>query len=147
MSREHLEGCIPSRIMSPWLSSALDESAIRIISLTVWQFISIPPRIVATVAARATSPRGQSANSNARASGSDRFWEIPDARNMTSFLRVVAQFRSSAQRWAVVQLPTPNEIVQPSARANGDQLMSREHQQGCISSRIMSPWLSSALGT
>jgi hypothetical protein len=25
MSREHLQGCIPSRIMSPWLSSALAE--------------------------------------------------------------------------------------------------------------------------
>jgi hypothetical protein len=48
----------------------------------------------------------------------------------------------------VNQLPwyfTEYEIVEPAARANGDQHISREHQQGCISSRIMSAWLSSSL--
>jgi hypothetical protein len=39
-----------------------------------------------------------------------------------------------------------NNIGQPAAGANGEQLMSRQHHEGCIPSRIMSPWLSSSFG-
>jgi hypothetical protein len=53
-------------------------------------------------------------------------------------------------RWYVLitlpSVPPNGGAIQPTMTSNGDQLMSPQHVEGCIPSRIMSPWLSSSFG-